>query len=75
MLDLPAGTGQSAQIAVGAIVIDGLAALDRSDFAAVIEPFAGRALDRAELRGLTDAIASHSPAHSHRASARSAAGR
>ena len=42
---------------VGAIVIDGLTALDRATFAATIEPFAGRPLDRAELARLTDAIA------------------
>lgn len=42
---------------VGAIVIDGLKVLDRATFAATIEPFAGRPLDRAELARLTDAIA------------------
>ena len=57
VLEMPASTGEGAGIAVGAIVIDGLEALDRSDFAAVIEPYAGRTLDRAELRRLTDAIA------------------
>ncbi len=44
---------------VGAIVIDGLTALGRSDFASVIEPYAGRSLSRAELEQLTDAIANH----------------
>ncbi|PKP64771.1 MAG: hypothetical protein CVT85_09140 [Alphaproteobacteria bacterium HGW-Alphaproteobacteria-7] len=42
---------------VGSIVIDGLEALTRSDFAAVIEPFAGRSLGRTELRQLTDNVA------------------
>lgn len=65
VLDMPVSTGESAGIAVGAIVIDGLAALDRSDFAAVIEPFAGRTLDRAELSSLTDAIASHARARGY----------
>ena len=39
-------------------MIDGLEALSRADFAAVIEPYAGRSLDRAALRSLADAIAS-----------------
>ncbi len=42
---------------VGAILIDGLTVLDRATFADVIERFAGRPLDRAELARLTDAIA------------------
>ncbi|WP_086606536.1 ShlB/FhaC/HecB family hemolysin secretion/activation protein [Erythrobacter donghaensis] len=42
---------------VGAIVIDGLTVLDRASFADVIEPFAGRPLDRVELARLTDALA------------------
>lgn len=59
VLDMPASTREGAGLAVGAIVIDGLVALDRGDFAAVIELFAGRTLDRTELSGLTDAIVSH----------------
>ncbi len=42
---------------VGSVVIDGLTVLTRSDFAAVVEPFAGRSLNRADLLQLTDAIA------------------
>ena len=42
--------------AVGAIVIDGLEALGRSDFAAVIEPFAGRALERDDLEAFLRAL-------------------
>lgn len=44
---------------VGSIVIDGTEALSRSDFAGVIEPFAGHRLDRTALRRLADAIADH----------------
>lgn len=65
VLEMPATTGEDAGIEVGAIVIDGLIALDRSDFAAVIEPFAGRALDRSELRRLTDAVANHARARGY----------
>lgn len=65
VLEMPATTGEGAGIEVGAIVIDGLIALDRSDFAAVIEPFAGRALDRSELRRLTDAVANHARARGY----------
>lgn len=57
VLDTPLVGGSSEILDVGAIVIDGLVALDRADFAAVIEPYAGRPLDRAELRRLTDAVA------------------
>ncbi|MEQ5788876.1 ShlB/FhaC/HecB family hemolysin secretion/activation protein [Erythrobacter sp. NFXS35] len=59
VLEMPASTLMGDAVDVGAIVIDGLAALDRADYAAVIEPFAGRRLTRAELRGLTDAVANH----------------
>jgi hemolysin activation/secretion protein len=65
VLDMPASTREGADLAVGAIVIDGLVALDRGDFAAVIEPFAGRTLDRAELRRLTDAIVNHARAQGY----------
>ena len=58
VLDMPStGSGESGAIDVGAIVVDGLVAMDRAAFARVIEPFAGRALDRTELVRLTDAIA------------------
>ena len=62
VLDTPATRTAGGGFAVGAIVIDGLEALGRSDFAAVIEPFAGRALERDDLRKLTDAIANHARA-------------
>lgn len=65
VLEMPASTDDGAGIEVGAIVLDGLVALDRSDFAAVIEPFAGRPLDRAELRRLTDAVANHARARGY----------
>lgn len=65
VLEMPASTDDGAGIEVGAIVIDGLVALDRSDFAAVIEPFAGRPLDHAELRRLTDAVANHARARGY----------
>lgn len=65
VLDMPASTREGAGLAVGAIVIDGLVALDRGDFAAAIELFAGRTLDRAELRGLTDAIVDHARARGY----------
>jgi hemolysin activation/secretion protein len=62
VLEMPASNGGGAALEVGAIVIDGLGALDRSDFAAVIEPYAGRTLDRAQLHTLTDAVASRARA-------------
>jgi hemolysin activation/secretion protein len=57
VLEMPASAGEGGGVAVGAIVIDGLEALDRPDFAGVIEPFAGRVLDPTELRKLADAAA------------------
>lgn len=57
VLDQPDGPASTATLAVGSVVIDGLEALSRRDFAAAIEPFAGRNLDRTELRQLTDAVA------------------
>jgi hemolysin activation/secretion protein len=57
VLDQPVAVTDPGTLAVGSVVIDGLETLTRSDFAAAIEPFAGRNLDRGELRGLTDAIA------------------
>ncbi len=57
VLDMPkVGAGDDV-LDIGAIVIDGLTVLDRATFAAVIEPFAGRPLGRAELVQLADAIA------------------
>ena len=57
VLDQPVGPASTATLAVGSVVIDGLEALSRRDFAAAIEPFAGRNLDRTELRQLTDSVA------------------
>lgn len=51
---------ESGELDVGAIVIDGLLALDRAAFAATIEPFAGRPLSRDELARLTNAVAARS---------------
>ena len=59
VLDMPVAPQETAALNVGSIVIDGLETLPRSDFAAVIEPYAGRNLDRADLRRLTDAVAEH----------------
>ena len=56
-LEMPASAGEGGGVAVGAIVIEGLEALDRADFAGVIEPFAGRVLDPTELSKLADAAA------------------
>jgi hemolysin activation/secretion protein len=59
-------TGDSTEtLDVGAILIDGLVAMDRTDFAAAIEPFAGRPLDRAELVQLTNAIAGRARAEGY----------
>lgn len=59
VLEMPAPVDDADGIAVGAIVIDGLSALDRADFAPVIEPYAGRHLNREDLRRLVDDIANH----------------
>lgn len=59
VLRIPESNRTGADLAVGAIVIDGLEVLERADFATVIEPFAGRMLDDRELRRLADAIAGH----------------
>lgn len=58
-IDTPPTDTTAQTLDVGAIVIDGLVALERSSFAPIIESFAGRALDRAELGRLTDAVAGH----------------
>lgn len=57
VLDQPLERGDTSTLSVGSVVIDGLEALNRSDFAMTIEPFIGRNLERSELRKLTDAIA------------------
>jgi len=57
VLDLPTSGIDTTSLEVGAIVLDGLNVLSRRDFASVIEPFAGRSLDRDDLRKLTDAVA------------------
>lgn len=57
VLEDPTAESEGETLDVGAIVIDGLTVLDRATFAEVIEPFAGRPLDRVELARLTDALA------------------
>lgn len=57
VLDTPLTKAGGPVLDVGAIVVDGLVAMRQADFASVVEPFAGRPLDRAELVRLTDAIA------------------
>lgn len=57
VLDTPLNDPTADEVAIGAIVIDGLETLSRADFAPVIEPYAGRTLNRGELRSLADAIA------------------
>ncbi|MFN3989396.1 MAG: ShlB/FhaC/HecB family hemolysin secretion/activation protein [Erythrobacter sp.] len=59
VLDTAQGAREAEGIEVGAIVIDGLSALTRAEFAPVIEPFAGRMLTREELRQLVDAVVDH----------------
>ncbi|RNJ63985.1 MAG: ShlB/FhaC/HecB family hemolysin secretion/activation protein [Porphyrobacter sp. IPPAS B-1204] len=65
VLDMPLAGESSAVLDVGAIVIDGLVAMGRPAFAATIEPFAGRPLNRAELTMLTDAIAARARAEGY----------
>ncbi len=66
VLDTPLVGGDAARVLdVGAIVIDGLEVMDRGDFAATIEPFAGRPLDRAELLRLADAVAARAQAQGY----------
>lgn len=57
VLEVPMAAPSPAIIEVGSVVVDGLTVLNRSDFADVIEPFAGRSLGRDDLRQLTDAVA------------------
>ncbi len=59
VLDMPQSSDAAQGIEVGAIVIDGLSALTRAEFAPVIESFAGRMLTREDLRRLVDDIANH----------------
>jgi len=65
VLDASLEGGSTEVLDIGAILIDGLVAMDRADFAAAIEPFAGRPLDRAELVQLTDAIAARARAEGY----------
>jgi hemolysin activation/secretion protein len=59
VLEMPPDASAADGFEVGAIMLDGLSTLSRADFAAVIEPYAGRMLEQAELRQLVDAIAGH----------------
>jgi hemolysin activation/secretion protein len=65
VLDMPLPGDDGSVLDVGAIVIEGLVAMGRPDFAGVIEPFAGRPLSRAELARLTDAIAARARAEGY----------
>ncbi len=65
VLDAPLVEDSAQVLDVGAILIDGLLAMDRADFAATIEPFAGRPLGRAELAQLTNAIAARARAEGY----------
>ncbi|TAD83884.1 MAG: ShlB/FhaC/HecB family hemolysin secretion/activation protein [Sphingomonadales bacterium] len=65
VLDMPMADASGGVLDVGAIMVDGLVVLDRATFAEVIEPFAGRPLDRAELMRLTDAIAARARAEGY----------
>lgn len=57
VLDMPKVQTDGGTLDVGAIVVDGLTVLDQSAFAAILEPFAGRPLERGEMVQLTDAVA------------------
>ena len=65
VLDAPLERGVPEVLDIGAILIDGLLAMERADFVAAIEPFAGRPLDRADLAQLTDAIAARARAEGY----------
>lgn len=66
VLDMPrVGGSASGMLDVGAIVIEGLEAMKSADFAATIEPFAGRPLDRAELLRLADAVTARAQAQGY----------
>lgn len=65
VLDAPLAAAGGPVLDVGAIVVDGLVAMRQADFASVVEPFAGRPLDRAELGRLTDAIAARARAEGY----------
>lgn len=57
VLDTPETGSGSEALDVGAIVIDGLTVTDRAAFSDIVERFAGRPLERAEMVQLADAIA------------------
>lgn len=59
VLDTPTSPATSDGYEVGAIVIEGLQALQQAEFAPVIETYAGRLLDADELRQLVNAVADH----------------
>jgi len=65
VLDMPMAADGGEVLDVGAIVVDGLVAMGRPDFASVIEPFAGRPLSRTDLARLTDAIAARARAEGY----------
>ncbi|WP_017665928.1 ShlB/FhaC/HecB family hemolysin secretion/activation protein [Porphyrobacter sp. AAP82] len=65
VLDTALGRSGGPVLDVGAIVVDGLVAMRQADFSPVVEPFAGRPLDRAELGRLTDAIAARARAQGY----------
>lgn len=57
VLQTPTVSADQRALDVGAIVIDGLVALDRSDFAAIVDRYMGRTLQPQELADLTEEIA------------------
>ncbi len=57
VLETPTVSADQRALDVGAIVIDGLVALDRSDFAAIVDRYMGRTLQPQELADLTEEIA------------------
>ncbi len=65
VLDMPQAADDGVVLDVGAIVIDGLVAMGRPDFASAIEPFAGRRLNRTDLGRLTDALAARARAEGY----------
>jgi hemolysin activation/secretion protein len=56
------GSAITQSVQVGAILIEGTTELPPSHFARVIEPFAGRRLDAAELEALSTKVAEHARA-------------
>ncbi|MFU7528534.1 ShlB/FhaC/HecB family hemolysin secretion/activation protein [Qipengyuania sp. ASV99] len=57
VLSTPSIRTEQARIDVGAIVIDGLIAMERSEFAPVLNDYMGRTLESSDLAQLTDSIA------------------